>query len=892
MNLRRYQDRSRKDQDLAQEIESHLAHQQEANVARGFTPEEARRQANLRFGNPHVTRERLWRYRSFPWLEDLLRDLRFAVRSLSKTRAVTLICILVLAVGIGVNTAVFSVIDTVLLQPLTYPDAQQLVELRNVVPEGTFPGANIPRFAIWRQQTSVFQHVAAYDFGGSGINITGSDHPQQIQGTHVSADYFAMLGAPLAAGRTFTQAEDSPHGGHVTVLSYHLWKTRYAANPNIVGTTIQLDGTPYTIVGVLGPGFLTDTPTDLWVPFQFDLNSHEMSVSFTAAARLRPGITIPQANAQLRLAADQYRRLYGAGQLGPHDSFSVASLQESLIGNIRASLYVLLAAVAFVLLIACANVANLLLARAASRRREFATRAALGAGRLQIIRQLLLESLVLSFSGGILGLILGYAGLRLLLRINPGNIPRIGEDGAAVALDGNILLFTLAISLLTGILFGLIPAITATRSNLTAALNENSNSGTTRSSNKLRSALVISEMALTVILVIGATLLIRTFRNLQSVSLGFATHNVVSMSMAIPGDRFQTTAPVAQLVREGTTRLLALPGIQSVAVTNCLPMAGGFAMSFDILNRPQTTDLNLAGFSTISSSYFDTLQIPILKGRSFTPQDDATHPLVAIINESFARQYWPKSPQHPAPLAAALNDRLQIGRGAGPAFAEGPRQIIAVVGDTHDNGPDTETRPTMYIPIDQMPDAETALNSRVAPLWWIVRGDVNPLTLTPQITSELRQASGGLPVAHIRSMEEVESRSIARQRFNMLLLTIFSASGLLMAAIGIFGVMSYSVEQRTHELGIRMALGAQTSNLRNMVIRRGMLLTLIGIILGSAGAFWCTRFLASFLFGIKPLDPATFATTPILLGIVALIAIWLPARRATKVDPMTALRTE
>jgi predicted permease len=891
MNLRRYLGRTRKDQDLAAEIYAHLAHQQDANLARGLSPEEAQRQARLRFGNPRTTREKVWRYRSIPSLEDFLRDLRFAIRSLRKTPAVTAICILVLAVGIGVNTAVFSVIDAVLLQPLTYPDPQALVELRNQTPQGAFPGANIPRFAIWRQQTSIFQQVAAYDFGGAGINITGSDHPQQIQGTHVSADYFPMLGAPVIAGRTFTREEDSPNGGHVTVLSYHLWKTRYAANPNIIGQTIQLDGTPHTIVGILGPGFVTDTPTDLWVPFQFDLNSQEMAVSFTVAARLRPGVTIPQANAQLRLAANQYRHLYGAEQLGPNDSFSVASLQESQIGDIRTSLYVLFAAVGFVLLIACANVANLLLARAATRKREFATRAALGAGRLQIIRQLLLESLVLSTTGGLLGLILGYTGLRLLLRINPGNIPRIGEDGAQVHLDPNILLFTLAISLITGILFGLIPAINATRTNLTAALNENSNSGTSTSSGRLRSILVISEMALTVILVIGATLLIRTFRNLQSVSLGFATHNVVSMSMAVSGDRFQKTAPVAQLVREGTDRLLAIPGVSSAAITNGLPMDSSFSMSFDIVGRPQSNDLNLASFFTVSFSYFHTLQIPIVKGHAFTRQDDATHPLVAIINESFARQYWPKGIYKDA-LAAAINDRIQIGRGAGPAFAEGPRQIVGIVADTHDRGPDIPVGPTMYIPLDQMPDAETALNSRVAPLWWIVRGSINPLTLTSQIGSELRQASGGLPVAHIRSMDDLLSTSIARQRFNMLLLTVFGSAGLFMAAIGIFGVISYSVEQRTHELGIRMALGAPTASLRNMVLRHGMLLALIGVLIGSAGAFWCTRFLATFLFGVKPLDPLTFLATPILLGLVALIATWIPARRATRVDPMTALRTE
>lgn len=444
MWFQRFTDRNRKDEDLAEEIESHLAHEQDVNAARGLSPEEARRQARLRFGNPRTTRERVWRYRSLPWLEDLWRDLRFALRGLGKTPGFTIIAILVIAVGIGVNTAVFSVVNTVLLKPLTYPDPQSLVELRNTGPRGSFPGANIPKFNVWLQQKSTFQQVAAYDFGGSGLNITGGDHPEQVQGVHVSADYFAMLGAPMVAGRTFTSAEDSPNGGHVTVLSYGLWKSRYGDDPHVVGSTIQLDGQPYVIVGVIGSSFVTDTPTDLWVPFQFDLTSQDMAHYFTVAARLRPGVTISQANAQLRLAADEYRRLYGKDSLPPNGGFDVVSLQESMIGDTRFPLLVVLGSVGFVLLIACANVANLLLARASMRKREFATRAALGAGRGQIIRQLLTESLTLSLIGGGLGLLLGFFGVRFLLAISPGDIPRIGEDGAAVTLDLHVLLFTSA----------------------------------------------------------------------------------------------------------------------------------------------------------------------------------------------------------------------------------------------------------------------------------------------------------------------------------------------------------------------------------------------------------------------------------------------------------------
>ena len=887
MNLRRFSHRTRKDQDFAGEIESHLAHEEDANLARGLSPQEARRQALLRFGNPWTVREREWRYRSFPWISDLKRDFSFAVRALAKTPGFTAIAILVIAVGIGVNTAVFSVINAVLLKPLTYPNPQELVSLTNTSPQGSFPGAAIPKFSLWRQQTSIFQQVAAYDFGGAGLNITESDHPQQVQGVHVSADYFAMLGAPVIAGRTFTAEEDSPNSGPVTVLSYGLWKSRYGGNPNIVGSTIQLDAQPYLVVGIIGPGFVTDTPTDLWVPFQFDLNSKDMANFFTVGARLKPGVTIPQANAQLRLVADQFRRLYGDDAL-PHDGgFGVVSLHQLMIGDTGSRLLVLFGAVAFVLLIACANVANLLLARAAARKREFATRAALGAGRGQIVRQLLVESLTLSLTGGLIGLGFGFAGVRLLLRMNPGDIPRIGEDGSRITLDLHILLFTLGISILTGIVFGLVPAITASRANLAAALKENgSHASVGVRSGKLRSALVIAEMALTVVLVVGAALLIRTFMKLESVDPGFAMHNVINLSMSVSGNRFQKTAPVARIIQEGTDRLREVPGIIDAGVSNCLPMAGGFGMTFDVVGRPKGNSpfTGGAGFYSISYGYFSTLKIPLLRGRYFTKLDDAAAPRVAVINQAMARQYWPNNDP--------LKDRILIGAGAGPAFAEGPRQVIAIVGDTHDGGPDTDPAPIMYIPLSQMPDLETALNSKVAPLYWFVRSQVDPHTLTTPISTVLREASGGLPVAHIRTMEEIEAANIARQRLNMLLLTVFGFAGLLMAAIGVYGVMSYSVQQRTQELGVRMALGAQASNLRNMVMRQGMTLTLIGVLIGGGGAFWLTHLLSGFLFGVKPLDPVSFIATPLVLSVVALFSVWMPAIRATRVEPMAALRIE
>ena len=558
-----------------------------------------------------------------------------------------------------------------------------------------------------------------------------------------------------------------------------------------------------------------------------------------------------------------------------------------MVRDTRSSLYVLLGAVGLVLLIACANVANLLLIRATARKRELATRSALGAGRWHIIRQLLTESLVISLTGGILGLILGFAGVRFLLAINPGSIPRIGEDGSAVTVDAHVLLFTLGISLLTGIFFGLVPAITASRKNLAAILNESSNrAGVGFRSGKVRSVLVVSEMALALVLVIGAALLIRTFMKLQSVDPGFDTHNVLTMAMSISGDRFQKTSGVAQVIHDGTERINAVPGVSAAAAACCLPLQGGFGLPFNIVGRANGNNPNTggAGYFPVSWSYFDVFKVPVLRGRNFTERDNGSAPGVVIINEAMARQFWPK--------ADPLNDRVEIGPGMGPVFGEPPRQVIGVVGNTRDGGLNQDPGPTMYIPVAQMPDKVTALNSRIAPLWWIVRTRMEPHTLTAAVSSAIREATGGLPVAHIRTMDDIVVLTTSRERFNMLLLTVFGASALLMAAIGIYGLMAYSVQQRTQELGVRMALGAQAANIRNMVIRQGMLLAGIGLIIGLGGSFWLTKFLTGFLFGVKTWDPLAFILTPILLSAVALLAVWLPARKATRVDPMSALRFE
>jgi putative ABC transport system permease protein len=792
-----------------------------------------------------------------------------------------------LALGIGANTAIFSVVNTVLLKPLTYPDPDRIVQFLLTAPGGSSPGASIPKYALWREKTDVFQDVSAYNFSGVGFNLTGGAYPEQIKGIHVTANYFRLFGATVERGRTFTAEEDRPHGPHVVVLSDGLWRRRYGADPNMIGKSIELGGEPYTVIGIIGSSFNFDPTPDIWVPFQFDLNTNDQSHYFVAAARLKPGVTLDRAKAQLKLSADEFRRKYPGGLMGPQEGFSVQRLQDAIVSDVRTSLLVLVGAVSLVLLIACANVANLLLVRATGRKREIAIRAAVGAGRGRIIRQLLTESVLLSGAGGVLGLVLGVIAVRALLAVNPGNIPRIGEHGSAVGLDWRVLLFTVAVSLLTGLLFGLIPALDASRADLSATLKESGGrTGSSFRQNKARSLLVISEMSLAIILLIGAALLIRTFVALRSVNPGFNAHNVLTLQMSLTGSRFEKTAGVAQLVRESVDRLESLPGIAAAGTTCCIPLEGGFGLPLIIVGRPLTKGPSHggAGWTSVSARYFDVYRIPILRGRTFTVRDDAGSTPVVIINQALAKQLWPKGDP--------LQDRIIIGKGVGPVFDEGPRQIVGIVGDIRDGGLNRDPRPNMYIPVSQVTNGMTALNARLGPIVWIVRTQGDPHGMSSVIQDELRKSSGGLPLARVRSMDEVVVSSTARADFNMLLLTIFGCSALLLAAIGIYALMAYSVQQRRQELGIRIALGADAVDVRNLVIFQGMRLALVGVLVGIAAAFGLTRLIANLLFGVKTWDPVVFISVPLILSAVALLAVWIPARRATQVNPVDALRYE
>ncbi len=814
----------------------------------------------------------------------LWNDVKHSLHMFIENPGFTIAAVAALALGIGANTAIFTVVNAVLLKPLSYPDADRIVELELSGPGGNAAIASVPKFHIWQQQTSVFKEVAAYDFSGPGFNITG-ERPEQVHGLHVTEGYFRLFGAPVMLGRTFTPQEDTPNGGSVVVLSYGLWQRKFGGNPNVVGQSLSLGNQPYTIIGVLGRDFLSDPEADIWLPFQFPPNSTNQGHYFQAAAMLRPGITLAQANAQMKLAAKQYLGAYP--EANPQQSFAAEPLRDSIVGDARKSLLILLGAVGMVLLIACANVANLLLVRATGRKREFAIRSALGAGRARIIRQLLTESVLLSVTGGILGLGLGFLGVRALLAISPAGLPRIGEDGAAIGLDWRVLGFTLAVSLLTGILFGLFPALSASRTDLNSTLKETSNrSGTGSRQSKARALLVISEVALALVLLVGSALLIRTFMALRGVNPGFDSHNVLTLEMSLTGDRFQKSAGVAQLSREGRQRLNAIPGVEASASTCCLPIQGQFGLPFNIVGRPPVkgNDTPGGGWMSASPGYYEVFKIPILRGRDFTENDTAAAPGVVLINEALAKQYFPK--ENP------VGQQLLIGHGVGPEFEEPARQIVGVVGNTHEGGLGRDPGAMMIVPEAQVTDGMTALNARIVPLRWVVRTRGDPRQAVPSIIEQLRQASGGFSVTRVRTMDEIVSRSTSRETFNMLLLTIFGAMALILAAIGIYGLMAYSVQQRTQEMGIRMALGADRSTIRNLVVWQGMRLALVGVVLGIAAAFGLTRLIASFLFRVKFWDPLVFVTVPIILSAVALLAVWLPASRAAKLDPMQALRVE
>jgi len=822
-------------------------------------------------------------------MDAFLNDLRYTVRTLLKAPAFTLAAVAALTLGIGANTAIFSVLNAVLLKPLSAPDPDRVVFFMNTSPQGSGAAASPAKFALWSQQTAVVEQPAA--FNSMALNFTGNGAVEQFRAGRVSWQFFRLFGVPIVRGRAFSAEEDRPNGDKVAVLSHGLWTRRFGADPAAIGRSITLSGEPYTVVGIVGPSFDVEDwwggpPPELWVPFQLDANSSDQGHYFRAAARLTPGVTLEQAQARLRLAADEFRTKY-PNALGKNGSFGVERVQTILVRNVRTTLFILAGAVGFVLLIACANVANLLLVRATGRRREIAIRAAIGAGRRRIVRQLLTESTVLALAGGVLGLGFGVAGIRALLTINTAGLPRVGADGALVAVDWRVVTFATVVALGTGILFGLLPALQATRTDLSSTLKESAGrSGTGAAQGAMRSVLVVVEMALALVLLVGSALLIRTSLALRAVDPGFDAAHVLTMRMSVSSPEFMKADAVERLVRTGIERLRSVPGVEVASATCCVPLEGGYGLPFIIAGRPlkDAPSHGGGGWLTVSPGYFEVFKIAMKRGRSFTERDDAQGGPVAIVNEAFVRQYFKDDDP--------LRERLIIGKSFMREFAtEQPRQIVGVASDVRDGGLNNDPQPTMYVPQAQVPDAANALNVRLAPIAWVVRTRMAPYSVSAAIEDQLRQVTS-LPVSDVRSMEDVVSRSISRQRFNMLLMTVFGASALLLAAIGIYGLMAYSVEQRTQEIGIRLALGADSAGVRRMVIVQGMRLAGAGVLVGLAVSFGLARLIASLLYGVTPRDPVVFVGAPLVLTIVALVGVWLPAARAVRVDPVTALRAE
>src|SRR5262245_7126379 len=694
-------------------------------------------------------------------MDGLLSDLRHAFRLLIKNPAFSAVAIAALALGIGANAAIFSVVNGVLLQPLPYPEPDRLMRLCRIYPNGQGCAISIPKFMTWRRAQS-FTGMTAYDFAGPGLNLSGGDRPEQVRGIHVSADYFRVLGTSPALGRTFTTEEDRPGGPHVAVMAHALWATRFGSDASIVGKTIALSGEPYTVIGILPERFRSDPKADIFIPLQADPNSANQGHFLSVAARLKPGIPIAAARAEMRLLGDEFRRA-NPTWMDTTESVGVQTMQELAVRDARPALLILLGAVALVLLIACANVANLLLARSAARQKEIAIRAAIGASRAAVVRQILLESVLLSSIGAIVGLIVGVWGAQALVALSPGDLPRAADLANAPLLqsllDWRLLIFTAGVGVSTGVLFGLVPALHLTRTNLGLTLKEGGDRGSTGVRvGRTRGALVVAEMSLAVVLLVGALLLIRTFVGLRAVTPGFDPTNVLLLETSLAGAKYATARQVETLTRQVTARINALPGVQSSALAITVPTFQSFDLPFRIEGRPLKGESLFHGdeqWRFGSPDYFRTLAIPLQRGRLFTESDTGGTSPVLIVNAALAKKYWPDGD--------ALGQQMTIGKGLGPEFDDATRVIVGIVADVHENGLDQSAPPAMYLPAAQVPDAIIRLGNTVIPMTWIVRTAANPRSLTPSLQREFLGVDGQLAVAHVRTLEQALGDSLARQ---------------------------------------------------------------------------------------------------------------------------------
>jgi putative ABC transport system permease protein len=818
----------------------------------------------------------------------LWQDLRYGARMLLKQPLFTMVAVIALALGIGANSAIFSVVNGILLRPLPYDESERLVALSERGKQMDGMSISYPNFTDWKAQNQTFDQIAVYN--RASYNLTGIGEPERLLAAQASAELFSVLRVSPAKGRVFTSDEDKPGGEPVVVLSYGLWQRRFGGDEKILDQTISLNDRNYTVIGVMPQKFLFPSRIEMWVPVgplsdQESWKERGNHPGLYGVARLKPGVTVEQARADMDTVAEGLEQRYPDSNTG--NRVTITPLLENYVRDIRPALWILLGAVGLVLLIACANVANLLLARATSRQKEIAVRLALGASRWRIIRQLLTESVLLSFIGGGIGLLLAQWGIDLILAISPNDIPRARE----INLDMGVLAFTFGISFLTGLIFGIVPAFQATRFDVHETLKETGRGNSGRHQ-WVRSSLVVVEIATTLVLLVGAGLLIRSFYQLQQVNPGFSYDSLLSFSVSLPQKKYETDEQQINFFRQALQNIQALPGVKDVGMASGLPLGNnGWQTSFRVEGQPppEPGKSPLMEASLASPDYFKAMGIRLLKGRYFTEQDNRAHLTeektrgktadeismmgvnAMIIDEEFARRYWPDE--------EAVGKYIRRGGDQGTLI-----EVVGIVDRVKMDGLNTDSnRVQGYFPFFQIPQRGMTI---------VVKSSIEPTQMVAAARQQILAVDPHQPVYEIRTMDEIKSQSIASERLNLTLLSIFAGVALILALVGVYGVMSYAVTQRTHEIGIRMALGAQTGNVMKMVIANGMKMAMIGIVIGLGGAFAVTRVMQNLLFGVSATDLLTFVSVPVILVGVALVACFVPALRATKVDPMIALRYE
>ncbi len=872
MGWMRYFRRARWDEEREREIQAYLEIETDENIARGMTPEEARYAARRKLGNPTLIREEIYRMNSLTFIESLWQDVRCGLRMLRKNAGFAMVAVLTLALGIGANTAIFSVIHAVLLSPLPYDHPDRITLVRESNPSKGFEQFSVspPNYMDWKNAAGAFEQMASMSRGQ--FSYTGGTEPERLVGARVAASFFSVLGAQPELGRTFLPEDDVAGKAGVVVLSHGLWTQHFGSDPQVIGKSLTLDGESYRVIGVMQNGFQFPRGVQLWLPSEFDERSLSPRARgahyLTVIARLKPGASIDQAQAEMVAISKRLEQLYPNTNTGW--TSKVVALNEATVGNIRPTLLVLFGAVGFLLLIACANVANLLLARATARQREIAIRFSLGASRLRIARQLLTESILLSGIACALGLLLAEWAMRALRTLPPSTLPR----AESIGLDLPVLGFAAGVAVLTALLFGFAPALQITRGAPSETLKEG---GRTASAGRhgVRSALVVLETTLALVLLVGSGLLFKSFLRLQTVDPGFQSKNILTANISLPKSKYSTDAQTIQFFDRVLERMQAVPDVKEAAVASGNPIDGSnlsFVFATKQLQALAPADQPSAGYYVVSPNYFHTLGIPLLVGRYFTQGDFAGSPRVAIVSQAVAQRFFhDRSP---------IGQTIKIGVGAGdPPW----REIVGVVGDVKDDGLGEAATMTVYEPCTQQVWSSMSL---------FLRSDSDPAHLASILRSQVMSVDKDQPVAEIATGEQLMSQAVAQPQLRTLLLSLFAGLALVLASLGIYGVMSNMVAQRTHEIGVRMALGAGQRSVLRLVLSNGMRLTLLGIALGTAGAFALTRLMKSFLFHVTPTDPATFLEVALFLFAVALLASYIPARRATRVDPVVALRYE